>query len=565
MTARSDNHPVSSLPAAPDTRASHSGPSPWLVLALVSLPVFIGALDLTIISAILPQVIIDLQIPLESGLDDAAWMVSGYLLAYTISMAVMGRYSDLIGRKRAYLICLAIFVLGSVWVAIADQWPADFLYTLARRFGERPDPSTIALISLVAGRVIQAFGAGALVPISMALVGDLFPPHRRAQPLGLIGAIDTAGWVVGHLYGGIMVQFVDWRLLFWLNIPLGVLAFGLIAWVLRGTAQQRSKVRYDYPGAALFALTLLCLSVGLGANADVTINATSFEDLSAFPAYAGPMLIGGGVAFAGFLLVEHRRRDPLISLDLFRQRNFAMGNLTSVISGFALMIGLVIVPVLINIRTESVDTLTESALAVGIVMSALTIPMALAAIPGGWLSDRYGHRTPTAVGLVIAAVGFTLAGLTWVETVGYAQMALHMALAGIGLGLTMSPTSAAVLNAAPDDQRGIAAAIDDMLRLLGMTLAAASLTTIALRRISALATLAIGETVAMTQEAVTIYVTLTAQVIRELALFGAVICLLALIPALLLRGGRARDFHLEHPPQPELPSVPENAPIFKNR
>ncbi|MBN1964918.1 MAG: MFS transporter, partial [Anaerolineae bacterium] len=216
-------------------------------------------------------------------------------------------------------------------------------------------------------------------------------------------------------------------------------------------------------------------------------------------------------------------------------------NLTSLIVGFALMIGLVSVPILINIRAEDMAHLTEAALPTGIVMSALTIPMALAAIPGGWLSDRFGHRAPTAFGLVLAAAGFTLAGLRWLEDVGYVEMSLHMAMVGIGLGLTMSPTSAAVLNAAPDDQRGIAAAIDDMLRLMGMTLAAASLTTIALRRVSTLAVNRIGETVAMTQEAVNIYVSITAQVIREMALLGAALCLMALVPALLLRGGRARE------------------------
>jgi MFS family permease len=520
-------------------RRAAPSPSPWFVLALVSLPVFIGALDLTIISAILPEVIVELQIPLESGLDDAAWLVSGYLLAYTISMTFMGRVSDLIGRRRVYLICLAIFILGSMWVATADGLPASTLYSIARRMGLRPEPDTIALLSLVIGRVIQAFGGGALVPISMALVGDLFPAHRRAQPLGVIGAVDTAGWVVGHLYGGVMVQFVDWRVLFWLNVPVGLAALGLTWWVLRRVDQPLARGGFDYPGALLLALTLACVSIGLGANTDVALDTTTFAELGAFPPYAGPLLLGATLAFGLFLVVEARRRHPLIRLSLFQQRNFAAGNATSLIAGFALMIGLVIVPILINIRAESVDVLTETALAVGLVMSALTIPMALAAIPGGWLSDRLGYRAPTAAGLALASTGFLLAGLRWTENVGYLEMAAHMILVGIGLGLTMSPTSAAVLNDAPDDQRGIAAAIDDMLRLMGMTLAAASLTTIALRRISTLATGAIGETIAMSQEAVNIYVTLTAQVLREVALLGALLCLLALIPALRLRGGQA--------------------------
>ena len=520
-------------------------PSPWLILALVSLPVFIGALDLTIISAVLPEVIIDLHIPVESGLDDVAWLVSGYLLAYTVSMTFMGRVSDLIGRRKVYLICLAIFIFGSIWVAGADGLPTDILYGLARRMGQRPDPSTITLISLIIGRVIQAFGGGSLVPISMALVGDLFPPHRRARPLGLIGAIDTAGWVVGHLYGGIMVQLVDWRMLFWLNVPVGLLALGLTWWILRRVPQRRAPGRFDFIGAVLLTVAIGGISLGLGANTDVSVDTTTFADLSALPSYATPLLISAGLAFLLFLVVETRIRDPLIDLRLFRRRNFGFGNLTSLVVGFALMIGLVIVPILINIRAEDVASLTGEALWVGIVMSALTIPMALAAVPGGWLSERYGHRVPVGIGLGLAAVGFILAGLRWYEDVTFVEMGAHMILVGIGLGLTLSPTSAAVLNDAPDDRRGIAASIDDMLRLAGMTLAASSLTTIALRRVSALAVGQIGETVAMTQEAVNIYVTITAQVIREMALLGALLCLLALIPGLLLRGGREQDFAAE--------------------
>ena len=222
----------------------------------------------------------------------------------------------------------------------------------------------------------------------------------------------------------------------------------------------------------------------------------------------------------------------------------------SLLIGFALVIGLVSVPILVNVRAEDVTHLDEAALQAGLIMSALTIPVALAAIPGGWLSDRYGHRAPVIVGLALAIVGFVLAGLTWSEEVSYVLMALEMIPVGLGLGLTMSPTSAAVLNAAPDDQRGIAAAIDDMLRVLGMTLATASLTTIAFRRIAILSAGRIDPTAALSveasQEAVNVYVTIVAQVIRELALLGALICLLALIPAWLLRGGRARDFEAEY-------------------
>src|SRR5262249_1855282 len=142
------------------------------------------------------------QVSIDTDLGHAAWVITGYLLAYTVSMSFMGRLSDLYGRRAAYLVCLAIFVGGSALVALAGT-----------------------LEGVIGGRVVQAFGAGALVPISMALVGDLFPSERRAPALGVIAAVDTAGWMVGHLYGGILMRaFDDWRLLFWINLPIGLLA-----------------------------------------------------------------------------------------------------------------------------------------------------------------------------------------------------------------------------------------------------------------------------------------------------------------------------------------------------
>src|SRR5690606_23602726 len=167
--------------------------------------------------AFLPELIIELELPLQTTLNDAAWILSGYLLAYTVSMTFMGRVSDLVGRRSVYVACLVIFLLGSVLVAAAHQWPTQFIYGLYRRLGERPDIAYVNLQVIILGRVVQALGAGALVPVSLALVGDLFPPERRARPLGLVAATDTLGWVLGHLYGGLMVQVMPWQGIFWVN------------------------------------------------------------------------------------------------------------------------------------------------------------------------------------------------------------------------------------------------------------------------------------------------------------------------------------------------------------
>ncbi|MBZ0287983.1 MAG: MFS transporter, partial [Anaerolineae bacterium] len=139
--------------------------SRWLILAVICIPVFVGSLDLTVVSAFLPELIIELQLPLQTALDDAAWILSGYLLAYTISLTFMGRVSDLIGRRSVYIICLLIFMAGSILVATSGDWPTQFLYSIYRRLGERPDIAYVNLQALIFGRVVQALGAGALVPV----------------------------------------------------------------------------------------------------------------------------------------------------------------------------------------------------------------------------------------------------------------------------------------------------------------------------------------------------------------------------------------------------------------
>ena len=544
------------------TQTARRSLNPWLILALICIPVFIGSLDLTIVSAFLPEIIVRLELPIESVVDDAAWVVSGYLLAYTVSLTFMGRVSDLVGRRRAYIVCLIIFMIGSFVVAEVDPQAesgvAGILYDLSYRFGgQRPDPSNIALATIIIGRVIQALGAGALVPITLALVGDLFPPNRRAQPLGLVGAIDTLGWVLGHLYGGIMVRWFtdnaagfvsffqsiglnwdapDWRSLFWINLPISLIAIVIAFVVLRGAKQARAAGGFDLLGTVLITGALTCLVLGLGANIEISASASSFEELGGLPPYAAPLLIAGAVMFIAFVFWELRLKYPVLDLKLFARRNISMGSLTNFFVGFCLMIGLVSVPILVNIRLQDTTQLSEAAFQVGILLSALTVPMALAALPGGWLSERIGYNRTAFLGLLIAGIGFAAIWRTWSPTITNELIALEMALVGVGLGLTFSPISAAVINSAESDKLGTASALVIIMRLLGMTIGIALLTAFASQRLGGLAAAELGANAGDPMAAFDVYVRLTIQVLSEMGLVGAVLCALGLIPALLLRG-----------------------------
>ena len=542
-------------------KATRATINPWLVLGLICLPIFIGSLDLTIVSAFLPEILLKLGLPLQSTLDEASWVVSGYLLAYAISMMFMGRVSDLIGRRKVYVVCLLIFVVGSVLVATAHTWPTDLLYLAARRMGQRPEKEAMTLLAIIIGRIVQALGAGALVPVSLALVGDLFPPERRAQPLGVVGAVDTLGWVLGHLYGGILVSFFathqdtftnllaglgwpapDWRTLFWINVPLTLIGLAFTLYALRNVPDKRAKGRFDILGTLLIAASLIALVVGLGGNVDVSLSPTNLQDASTLPPLNGGVLLIALVALIGFVLVESRLRDPLIQLKLFRRRNLASGAIINLFIGFCLMIGLVTVPILVNVRVQDSSQLSEAALQTGILLSALTVPMALAAIPGGWLSDRIGFKKTTMIGLVLATIGFTLVWQTWKLDIPNGLIVVEMIFIGVGIGLTFSPISAAVINSADEDHRGVASALVIILRLIGMTVAVASLTNFALHRINGLAASELGGTMQgadQTMEFINAYAGIAVRVLGELGLMGAVLCLLALIPAALGMKGEA--------------------------
>lgn len=544
---------------------------PWLVLAIVCLPVFIGALDLTIISAVLPEVILSLKLPVKEYLDQASWAVNGYLLAYAISMTFTGRLSDLFGRRVIYIGCLVIFMIGSYLVTAYDNatlnsWIARFYNNVLNERPPRLEERHLYLV--IVGRIVQALGAGAMVPVTIALAGDLFPPAKRAKPLGVIGAVDTLGWVLGHLYGGVMVrlfgqhgdQIVDffdrlglsvghpnWETLFLLNIPISALALVGAWWALRTVPQPRSRGRFDLVGTVLIVLALTGLNLGLGTSPEAAAGASSFEELKgSTTSYSAYFLVGAAIAFLLFLLVEAYVRDPLVPLKLFRSRNFASASATNLVVGFCLAIGLVSAPLLVNFRVDSPtsDEVQKAAYIAGLLLSGLTVPMALAAIPGGWFSDRFGYRVPTVGGMMLAAIGFAAAGLVWTEDTPYWLMGLQMAVIGVGLGLTISPISTAGINSTTDQQRGVASALILILRLVGMTLAISSLTIYALDRFDVLVAQYpvptggdIEQVLAASADA---NLKAAVDVINELLLIGAAISTLGLIFALPLRGGRSR-------------------------
>jgi MFS family permease len=505
--------------------------SPGFKVALISIPIFIGALDLTVVSAVLPHVLIDLEIPFQTGMDNTAWIVTGYLLAYSVSMTFMGRLSDIHGRRKVYLAALIIFGIGSYLAAVAHTWPTRLAlrayYLVA---SGRPDINFLSLYILIAARMIQAFGAGTMVPVGMAMVGDLYPAGKRAKPLGVIAAVDTAGWVVGHLYGGIIVRFWNWQTIFWLNLPIVVVGWFLIRFLLDEGKPEGDRGRMDWLGASLIAIALSILNIALGSGGE-TSSAASLEELSSLPPYALPA-VGLAVAFLLlFIWRQSRAKDPLIELSLFKEQNYRPASIANFLIGVALFIAIANVPLFINSLITA--TPEQGAWDSGWMLSGLTVPMALAAVPGGWISERRGYRLPSLVGLVMAVAGFILMS-SWTSEVSYLTMGIHLAFTGIGLGLTMAPIAAAVINASPSEHRGTSSALVIIFRLVGMTVGVSGITTIGLRRMQILSTRLMPPDAGF-DEIARVGIMVAERVITDNFWIAAAVTALALLPAVFLK------------------------------
>ncbi len=452
------------------TSVTHRSPSPRLILAVVAFGVFVAADDLTVVSTMLRQIIFDLEIPLPEGLDQAAWIVNAYLIAYVVVMPFIGRLSDILGRRAVYVGALLLFLAGSVWVPLA------------------PD-----LNSFIVGRVLTALGGGAMVPVAMAVVGDVYPREKRASALGTLGAIDTAGWVWGPLYGALLIRFLSWQWQFYLNIPLSLLGIAAAWWALRDLPQSAKRERIDWLGTAVLTAALLALNVALLGSGDVQA-AGGFAILGdTEPANLGWLYAAAAFFFALFLLIERRppplplrpSAPPLIDLTLFRHRNFSPAILINFLVGGVLIIAMVNVPLVINVLEFDVET---AALTSGILLSGMTGAMAVAAYVGGRLTERFGYRPVTLLGLALCALGMGLMGSRWVVGTPYGEMAWQLAVLGAGFGLVIAPVGTAVINAAPDNQRGIASSLVIVLRLMGMSVGLSALTAWGLHRFGILRT-----------------------------------------------------------------------------
>lgn len=411
----------------------------WPLLPLC-LGVFIAADDQTVVVTVLPELLIDLEVGVYD-LDRASWTITGYLIGFTAAMPLMGRISDRLGFRRAFIAALALFAGGSALVAISPAIPS-----LLGASGPN-------LWVTVGARVIQAIGGGATIPIAIASVGDLLPRCRHPVAFGLIGASAEAGGVIGPLWGGIFTHFLSWEWVFWVNLPLGGAVIALMRLTPAGTARP---VRIDLVGALLFGGALALLTVAL-------------TEAGKFGWIHGMALVGFAMATAFMVRRQRGSADPLIPRRLFRSLSFLHANLGHLMVGAALIIGMVTVPLMAN------TVLGASPLEGGLRLLRLTAAIPPGAILGGVITQRWGGRGAALPGLILVAAGFLLMS-SWDLEIADPWMTLHLAAAGFGFGLLIAPITTAALGSAGPEERGAASSMVTVSRMVGMTIGLAAIT-----------------------------------------------------------------------------------------
>jgi MFS transporter, DHA2 family, methylenomycin A resistance protein len=408
-----------------------SPPHPWGALVTACLALFLIAVNTTAINTAVSAIADDLTISSTT----LGWALNAYLLAVAAFVVLGGQLGDVLGRKRIFVIGIAVYTLAAVVVA-----------------------SSGSAAQLIGGRALQGTGAAILMPATMAILHDAFPKEKQGLVLGIWGAVGGVAFAVGPLIGGFFTDALSWRWVWWSNVPVALIALVLAGPMLRGLPGRKRSVRFDVAGIVLLAVGLLTAILALQQGSRW--------------GWTSPLLFFtvavAAVTLTAFVLVELRVKAPLVHLRLLRDAVFTAGNIGTFVNSIAL-IGILY---FFNLYAQSSVLLDYSAFLAGVALLPFGLGIFVASLVSGRLADRIGARLPVAVGLVLIAVGCFLLYLTDVNTT-FSGLWAPTLIAGLGVGMTFSTPSAAGLQHVPPEEAGEASGILNIFRYVGASLVVA--------------------------------------------------------------------------------------------
>ena len=501
-----------------------------IAISAGSLAVALGALDTYVVVTIMTDIMRDVGIGVNQ-LQRVTPIITGYLLGYIAAMPLLGRASDRFGRKMLIQVSLAGFALGSVVTALSTD-----------------------LTVLVLGRTLQGAASGALLPVTLALAAELWNARNRAAVLGGVGAAQELGSVLGPVYGIALVGlFQHWQAVFWVNVPLAVIAMVMIHFSLPGRQRTDDPQKVDVLGGLLLAIALGLAVIGL-------YNPKPDGKL-VLPSWGMPMLIAAAVATVAFFVWERFARTRLLEPAGVHVRPFLAALGASLAAGAALMVTLV------NVELFGQGVLGQDQNQAALLLLRFLVALPVGALLGGWLATRIGDRIVAFTGLLIAAVGYLLIS-KWPVDVLTARHDLglftlptldtDLAIAGLGLGLVIGPLTSATLRVVPAAQHGIGSAAVVVARMIGMLLGIAALSAWGLYRfnqhLASLPASTGGDTLAerLSAEAGRVREAYALQY-GEIFSITAIVCVVGAVLGLLIS---ARDEYAEEP-EPDAAGDPQ--------
>jgi EmrB/QacA subfamily drug resistance transporter len=395
----------------------------WLTLAAVAFGLFMIMLDNTVVNVALPSMARDLGV----GLSELEWIVTGYALTFASLMLTGGKLADLMGRRRIFVVGLVIFTGSSLACGLAES--GDFL---------------------IGARVVQGVGAALMNPATLSIIAATFPPHQRGMAIGIWAGVSALALAIGPLVGGLLTDHLDWSWIFFVNVPVGIVAIVASFVLIPESKDESAEQRLDLPGLLTSAIGLFALTYGLiEAN---TYGWTSGRILGSF-AVAAVMLIA-------FVLLETRQRLPMVDLSLFRNGTFAGANLA------VLLVALAMFGVFFFVSLYMQGILGYSAVQAGAAFLPMTVLIILVAPIAGKTSDRIGSRWLMTTGMLLVAAQLLYFSRLDVDSTFW-NLLPGLMVGGVGMALVMTPSAAAAVRALPVDKSGVGSAVLNAFRQVG--------------------------------------------------------------------------------------------------